>query len=128
MRLVDTSAWIEWLIDSPAGRRVDLEIPVQSEWIVPTIVQLELAKWFDREDRPDGQEILASSQFCQVVPLDTGLALAAAALGRQHALHVSDAIIYATAQHHGADLLTCDAHFRDLPGVIYVPKSTGTAS
>lgn len=45
MRLVDTSAWIEWLIDSPTGRAVAPHLPDQAEWLVPTMVQLELAKW-----------------------------------------------------------------------------------
>ncbi len=31
----------------------------------------------------------------------------------------ADAIIYATAQESNAELLTCDAHFEGLPGVIY---------
>ena len=36
---------------------------------------------------------------------------------------MADAIIYATALDAGADLLTCDAHFADLPNVVYVAKS-----
>ena len=49
MRVVDTSAWIEWLRDSEVGRKVDSEIPVQEAWIVPTIVQYELARWLVRQ-------------------------------------------------------------------------------
>ena len=37
----------------------------------------------------------------------------------------ADAIIFATAQAHGAQLLTCDAHFDGLPGVMLVPKVKG---
>ncbi len=43
MRLVDTSAWIEWLIGSPIGMALAAEPPGRAEWLVPTIVQLELA-------------------------------------------------------------------------------------
>ncbi|MGI8839575.1 MAG: PIN domain-containing protein [Caulobacteraceae bacterium] len=50
MRLVDTSAWIEWLIDSPTGKVVAGSIPEREAWLVPTIVQLELAK-ADPRDR-----------------------------------------------------------------------------
>ncbi|CAN5320503.1 hypothetical protein BH10PSE6_BH10PSE6_48260 [soil metagenome] len=38
MRLVDTSAWIEWLIASPTGKTVKSAIPVRDGWLVPTIV------------------------------------------------------------------------------------------
>lgn len=48
----------------------------------------------------------------------------AAELPREHKLATADAIVYATARHAGADLLTCDAHFQNLPGVAFFPKST----
>ena len=53
MRLADTSAWIEWLIDSAAGREVEHALPERSIWLVPTIVQYELAKWLNRETNED---------------------------------------------------------------------------
>jgi hypothetical protein len=31
MRLVDTSAWIEWLIASPTGKAMKSEIPVRED-------------------------------------------------------------------------------------------------
>jgi len=34
----------------------------------------------------------------------------------------ADAIVYATARHESAELLTCDAHFEKLPGVAFFPK------
>lgn len=49
MILVDTSAWIEWLISSPTGEKVSEHLPKQADWLVPTMVQLELAKWLTRE-------------------------------------------------------------------------------
>ena len=49
MRVVDTSAWIEWLIDTPVGKKVDPQLPEESQWVVPTIIQLELTKWLTRE-------------------------------------------------------------------------------
>ncbi|CAM5391449.1 PIN domain-containing protein [Rhodanobacter lindaniclasticus] len=44
-------------------------------------------------------------------------------LHRQHKLATADAIVYATALEHDADLLTCDAHFEKLPGVVFFRKS-----
>ena len=49
MVLVDTSAWIEWLTGSATGEKLNSQMPEQSDWLVPTMVQLELAKWLTRE-------------------------------------------------------------------------------
>ncbi len=123
MRLVDTSAWVEWLIASPTGKAVASAIPARQDWLVPTIVQLELAKWLAREVGEDkADQVVAFTQMCHVVPLDTKIALAAAELCRLHKLATADAIVYATALEHGAELLTCNAHFDGLPGVVFVGK------
>jgi len=123
MVLVDTSAWIEWLIGSATGEIVAGHLPEQADWLVPTMVQLELAKWLTREVGEDkADQVIAFTQVCQVVPLDTEIALAAAEACRAHKLATADAIIFATARGHGATLLTCDAHFEGLPGVKLVEK------
>jgi predicted nucleic acid-binding protein len=90
------------------------------------MVQLELAKWLTREVGEDkADQVIAFTQVCQVVPLDTEIALAAADACRMHKLATADAIILATAQARGATLLTCDAHFEGLPGVDFMPKTDG---
>ena len=124
MRLVDTSAWIEWLIASPTGQVVAPEVPTREEWLVPTIVQLELAKWLAREVGEDkADQVLAFSQKCSVAPLDTKTALLAVELCSRYKLATADAVVYATALDRGADLLTCDAHFDGLPGVLFIAKT-----
>jgi predicted nucleic acid-binding protein len=126
MVLVDTSAWIEWLIGSPLAPRIGPLLPSQPEWVVPTIVQLELAKWLTRqvgEDRAD--EVLASTQMCQAVVLDTRIARAAAEAGRAHKLATADAILYGTAHSMGASILTYDRQFDRLPGVVLIDKHAG---
>ena len=103
MRLVDTSAWIEFLTGSALGATLAPELPDRTEWLVPTMVQLELAKWLTREAGEDkADRVIAFSETCVVADLDT-----------------------ATALDHRADLLTCDRHFESLPGVRFVPKSGG---
>jgi uncharacterized protein len=52
------------------------------------------------------------------VPLDEELALAAAQVGNTTKSAMAGSIIYATAQVHQAQLVTGDAAFRGLPGVI----------
>ena len=124
MRVVDTSAWLEWIKDSELGRRIGTEIPTTDRWLVPTIVQFELVRILTRvmsEEAAD--QAIASSTRCMIVLLDTRLAVAAAECARVHSLSMADAIVYATAIESGADLLTCDAHFASLPGVKYFAKS-----
>lgn len=123
-RVVDTSAWIEWLTASALGQKLGKQIPDKAQCIVPTLVQLELSKWLVREVGEDeADQMIAFTQKCVVVPLDTTIALLAADLHREHKLATADAIVYATARHLGADLLTCDAHFEGLPDVALFPKS-----
>jgi predicted nucleic acid-binding protein len=122
-RVIDTSGWIEWLTGSALGKKLGKQFPDKPQCIVPTIVQLELSKWLLRELGEDqADQVIAYTQKCVVVPLDTPIALLAADLHREHKLATADAIVYATARHVGAELLTCDAHFEGLPGVALFPK------
>ncbi len=122
-RVVDTSAWIEWLAGSELGKRLAKEIPAKSDCIVPTMVQLELSKWLTREVGEDeADRVIAFTQKCVVIPLDTRLALFAADLHRTYKLATADAIVYATARQRDVPLLTCDAHFEGLPEVILFAK------
>ena len=124
MRVVDTSAWIEWLIGSPTGKQLAADLPAEADWLVPSIVQLELSKWLTRElGEARADQIIAFSMTCVVISLDSRIALLAADLHREHGLSTADAIIYATTRDQGAELITCDTHFKDLPGVRYYAKN-----
>ena len=112
-------------MDTPTTDVIEAALPRREHWLAPTIVQLELAKWVKRErgaERAD--EVIAFSQKCIVIPLDTEIALSAALIRTEHKLATADAIVYATALAHNADVLTCDAHFEALPGVMFVAKRT----
>jgi predicted nucleic acid-binding protein len=124
MRLVDTSAWIEYLTGSALGATLASELPDRAQWLVPTMVQLELTEWLTREVGEDkADRVIAFTETCVVTDLDTATALSAAELCARHKLATADAIVYATALAHGADLLTCDRHFENLSGVRFVAKS-----
>jgi predicted nucleic acid-binding protein len=126
MRLVDTSAWIEFLTGSDLGLRLAPELPDRAQRLVPTIVQLELAKWLTREAGEDkSDQVIAFTETCVVADLDTATALSAAELCARYRLATADAIVYGTALAHSADFLTCDRHFENLPSVHFVPKSRG---
>jgi predicted nucleic acid-binding protein len=124
LRVIDTSVWIEWFTGSALDKKLCKHIPDKPFCIVPTIVQLELSKWLVREaGEEQADQVLAYTQKCVVVPLDTAIALLAADLHREHKLATANAIVYATAQYQRAELLTCDAHFKELPDVVFFQKN-----
>ena len=89
------------------------------------MVQLELARWLTREvGEEKAEQVLAFTQVCRVVVLDTETALEAAEMCRTKKLATADAIVYATARRSGATLLTRDMHFDGLPVVRLVKKVT----
>jgi predicted nucleic acid-binding protein len=123
MRVIDTSIWIEILGGTELGRQHKPLLLVPRDIIVPTIVQYEIYKWLAREQAvEDANRILIFTGDCQVDELTTAIAVFAAELSAKHKLHSTDAIIYATAQTHNVELLTCDGHFADLPEVKHWPK------
>ncbi len=123
MRVIDTSAWIEWLVGSPTGRKLGASFPEKPELVVPTIVQLELAKWLTRQVGDNQADaVVAHTGTCVIAELTSAIAVAAAGLSLEHKLATADAVIYATALAHDAELVTCDKHFDGLPGVKYVAK------
>jgi len=84
MRLVDTSAWIEWLIGSPLGMTLFVELPDRAQWLAPTLVQLELAKWLTREVSEDkADRVIAFTETCVVADLDTATAFVGGGTVRQ---------------------------------------------
>ncbi|MGB8842281.1 MAG: type II toxin-antitoxin system VapC family toxin [Aliidongia sp.] len=80
--------------------------------------------WLTREIGEDkADQVIALTRTCIVADLDREIALSAAHIGVSRKLATADAIVYATAMAHGADLLTCDRHFDGLPGIRFLPKS-----
>jgi len=121
--LIDTCAWIEWLIGSHLSSAFQKYLSSPSKIITPTIVQFELYKWTCREqDESKALEVISLTKQGEVVPLSTELALRAADVARENKLAMADAIVYATALYSNAKLITCDKHFVNLQDVIYIEK------
>ena len=116
--VLDSSGWLEYLTaDSKAdsfGRYLEGELSL----LVPVIVLYEVRRiLLVRKSKTLADIFLSEALKRVIIPLDEMLALEAIELGISHNLALADAIIYATAQHHGAQLVTSDAHFTNLPGV-----------
>ncbi len=74
-----------------------------------------------QRDEATALQYIAVMQQGEVVPLDAGMALSAAALGLRHKLPLADSIIYATAQQVRAVVWTQDSDFQGLADVRYWP-------
>ena len=119
LRLIDSSAWLEYLTQDQDAAKFSPYIESGSPTLVPTIVLYEVVRILMRERGKIAADRFISEALRRVVvPLDEDLALAAVHVSNEHKLAMADAIIYATAQTHQAQLVTGDGAFRGLPGVI----------
>lgn len=124
MKLADTCVWVELFADTPTGRRYRSLFETPAQILVPTLVLFELRRWALRElGDADADRVVAATRGAHIVALDEPTAFFAAELTVRYKLPALDALIYATAMHHGATLVTCDAHFESLPGVDYRAKA-----
>src|SRR5258708_29884253 len=121
--VVDSSGWVEFL---GGGSKADafgkyLENP--EAVLLPSIVVYEVYKKMLREQNQILAERFLSHAFGfheRELPLDISLAASAARVSLAASLPMADAIIYATAQAHQAELITSDTHFSGLPGVTLI--------
>lgn len=124
MKLADTCVWIEALADTPTGAQYKALLREPKNLVVSTLVIFELRKWTLRVlDESAADQVMVLLLDTTVVAPDAAIALHAAELAALHRLHAIDALIYATALSQNATLVTCDAHFKDLPQVEYAAKS-----
>jgi predicted nucleic acid-binding protein len=54
------------------------------------------------------------------VPLDQSISLEAADYSLLYDLHMADALVYATARRHGAELYTSDEDLKRVKGVVFI--------
>jgi predicted nucleic acid-binding protein len=117
--LIDSSAWLEYLTQDTDAPKFAPFIEGDSPTLVPTIVLYEVVKILLRErGKTEAERFISAALRRMVIPLDEDVALAAAHVSNTTKLAMADSIIYATAQAHHAQVVTGDAAFRGLPGVI----------
>lgn len=116
--LVDSSGWLEFITDDEKAGLVEPYLAREESVLVPTVVIYEVCKRMLSLFGSQGPDRFLSFAFRrQVVALDEYTAIAAAEFSLQYRLPMADSLIYATAQRHGAELITTDAHFQNAPGV-----------
>jgi predicted nucleic acid-binding protein len=123
VKVVDSSGWVEFATDGPLAARYQAHLHDPSQVLTPSIVLYEVYKRLKRDASEEAADaIVAEMGKTKIIPLDDQLALRAAETSLELNLPMADAIVYATAQAHGATLITSDADFKDLPKVTYLKK------
>ena len=117
--LVDSSGWLEYVTEDSKVELFAPYIEGQHPLIVPTIVIYEVYRQLFREHGESvAQEFFSQALRNRVVELDAHTAIGAAEFSLRNKLAMADAIIYMTAKTYSAELVTSDADFAGLPGVM----------
>lgn len=120
---MDSYGWVERLTNgpkAPAYNKVIDEVK-PSEIVTSSIVLYEVYKRIKFiKDEQKALEAITSIDQTLIVPVDQTIALEAADYSLEHDLHMADAIVYATARHHKAELYTSDEELKRLKGVVFI--------
>jgi predicted nucleic acid-binding protein len=122
MNILDSSAWLEVLVDGPHAVTF-LPIIEGGKIYVPAVTIFEVtkrARIMGNED--DAQRIESHMRRFTVLDLTADRASAASLLSLKHKLPMADSMIYAAALEINATLWTLDEDFEGLPQVKYFSK------
>ncbi len=109
------------MADRPLAERFSKYIAGRESLVVSSIQIFEVYRVVRRDVSEErAVEAVSALQAAEIVPVDASLALDAADISLDLNLPMADAIIYATAQLIGATLVTSDADFEGLPGVVLI--------
>ena len=121
MILVDSGGWIEYLAARPRADDFARYIESDQPLVTSAIQVYEIYKVVRRDISEERAiESVSVLRATTVEPLDESLALEAADISLEHGLAMADAIIFATARRHRADIVTADSDFEGLPRVILI--------
>ena len=123
MNVVDSSGWIEYLLDTPQADLFASALERRQQLLVPVIALYEVHKVLSRKLPA---EVLLSClnvmRLGRVLDLTDARAIAAADIAVLHRLAMADAVMYSMAIEHKATFWTQDVDFHGLPGVKCFPK------
>ncbi|MCL2243925.1 MAG: type II toxin-antitoxin system VapC family toxin [Treponema sp.] len=123
MNVIDSSCWLEYLMNTEIGANIAPVIENQDELIVPTITIYEVYKKLTAEKSKEyAQEVVSYMKNGTVIDLNAGISIYAADISKKYKLAMADSIIYATSILYTSTVFSCDKHFKDLPNVRYFPK------
>ena len=121
--VVDSSGWVEYMGSGPKADSFARYLEFPETLLLPSIIVFEVYKKASREFGKTLAENFLSQAFAlgdRLIALDLELAIMASRRSVENRLPMADAIIFATAQLYNAQLVTSDAHFADLPNVVFL--------
>jgi len=123
MIIVDSCGWLEWFTDGMLANKYRKYLADTDSLVMPSIVLYEVYKFLKREAGEE-KALLAAGymKMATPAPLNEKLALAAADIALAEKLAMADAIILATAQANGCNVVTSDADLKGKPPVTYIPR------
>ncbi len=123
MNLVDSSGWIEYLLDTPRADLFAEPIEQRHQLLVPVIALYEVHKILRRK-LPAARvaSCLAVMRLGRVLELTDRRAISAADVALRHRLAMADAVMYSMAIEHDATFWTQDVDYQGLPSVNCFPK------
>lgn len=120
--VVDSSGWIEYFGNGPKVGSFAPYLENSDQLLLPTIVVYEVYKKLLRASENTLAEQFLSQAFsfnAREIVIDIPITALAAKISLEFKLAMADAVIYACAKNHKAELVTADHHFEGLPGVIF---------
>jgi uncharacterized protein with PIN domain len=121
--VVDSSGWIEYLLDTPRADLFASPIEQRHTLLVPTIALFEVHKVLRRRLQPDPvKACLDVMRLGRVLDITAARAVAGADVSLRHKLAMGDALMYSLAQEHNATFWTQDVDYQGLPGVQFFPR------
>ena len=125
MNIIDSSCWLEYLMNTEIGANIAPFIENPNELIVPTITLYEVyKKLLSEKGNEYAVDVVSYMQTGTVIELSADISLSAADISRKYKLAMADSIIYATSLLHSSIIFSCDKHFKDFPNVQFFPKIT----
>jgi len=123
MNMVDSSGWIEYLLDTDRADLFADPIEQRATLLVPVIALFEVHKVLSRKVPADVvTQCLDVMRLGRVLDITDHRAMAAANIAVKHRLAMADAMMYSMALEFGATFWTQDVDYQGLPSVTYFAK------
>lgn len=120
MNIVDSCGWLEYIANGSNAAFFNDALADEAQLLLPPLVVFEVIRRLKvlGQDFAIGPTITVMRRL-QRADLSTDQLAQAALATQSHKLALADAIIWQTAQSHGATLYTQDVDLQGLPGVLY---------
>ncbi|PJC18022.1 MAG: VapC toxin family PIN domain ribonuclease [Comamonadaceae bacterium CG_4_9_14_0_8_um_filter_60_18] len=123
MNMVDSSGWIEYLLDTDRADLFAAPIEQRATLLVPVIALFKVHKVLSRKVPPDAvTQCLNVMRLGRVLEITDRRAVAAAEIAAQHRLAMAEAMMYSLALELGATFWTQNVDYQGLPSVTYFVK------